>query len=205
MHFTIQTCYSGSPKKLRTYDPSSKNTMTYCVKMGVLLKKWLPMALDSSTIAMKVHLSTTTMQVSNDKRRDVIDAYLTICGCEEELAKLQSESHNVVTFYTKKQIILDELDSNIKVTHLPWERSDSLTLGKKSVLHRLLTNVCNVWLSKAVVLPGSELNQGYPKAQFLGHYCFSYTWTTSQTLRDLLAQSCSCLLTIFYYLNVYQT
>lgn len=95
----------------------------------------LPMALDPATIATKVHLSTTTVQVCSDKRRDVIDAYLTICRCEEELAMLQSESHNVVTYYDKKkQIILDELDS---LSH----KSDSLTLGKKSLLHRLLTNV----------------------------------------------------------------
>lgn len=64
-------------------------------------------ALDPPTIEGRLQSLGTWKGVMNGERREVMDAYLTLCRCREDLVMLEEEAQNTVNYYEDRKGVLE--------------------------------------------------------------------------------------------------
>ena len=89
-------------------------------------------ALDPASIGIRLHQLGSWGAVATGRRREIIDAYLTLRRSNEEIEMLEQDARNCVVFYErKKQMIACELEY----------RSDLFSRGAMALLSDLMHHV----------------------------------------------------------------
>lgn len=98
-------------------------------------------ALDPSSIGTRLHQLGSWGAIATGRKREIIDAYLTLCRSNEEIALLQQDAENCVAFYEhKKQVITCELESLSVCADLFSRGATALLTGLMHQLSLLLND-----------------------------------------------------------------
>ena len=92
----------------------------------------LPDVFNPSVVEAKLQSSGTWCSLAAGEKREIIDSYLALCRCREEIAMLQEDANNVIAYYTRrKSVILEEIQRH--------SCQESLyNMGATSLLHSAL-------------------------------------------------------------------
>ena len=63
----------------------------------------LPDVLNPSVVEAKLQSSGTWCSLAAGEKREIIDSYLVLCRCREEIAMLQEDANNVIAYYIQEE------------------------------------------------------------------------------------------------------
>ena len=62
-----------------------------------------------SVLEARLQTSGTWCSLAGGEKREIIDSYLVLCRCKEELSMLQEDVDNVVVYYESKKVLQEEI------------------------------------------------------------------------------------------------
>ena len=71
-------------------------------------------ALDPALVNTKLEAFGVSYTTTTKKKRDIIDAYLTLCRSKEEIVMLKQECNNLISYYeSKRKAIMKEIEHRL--------------------------------------------------------------------------------------------
>lgn len=79
----------------------------------------LPDVLNPTVIESRLQSKGTWCSLASGEKREIIDSYLLLCRCKEEIAMLQEDIKNAVSYYTqRKSFIKEEIQTRSAIKSL---------------------------------------------------------------------------------------
>ena len=68
----------------------------------------LPDVFNPAVVEARLQSSGTWCSLAAGEKREIIDSYLVLCRCREEIAMLQEDANNVLAYYTRRKSVIQE-------------------------------------------------------------------------------------------------